>query len=107
MIDGFLKFTNKAEAETVFALLGIGFSEDGVLPEIAEVSQHRLDIHVINGSGVIYRNTGMPVVIDDIETPVFEATEGYHVNVRYAGDALPEALAAFALTPDHPSCVWG
>lgn len=52
--------------------------------------------------GEIYKPTGVVNVVDDREIPEFAKVPGWHVNVRFHKESLPEALAEFRVTPSNP-----
>lgn len=57
--------------------------------------------------GTIYKETGeVEVYSEGIETPVMEAIEGFHVNVRALGDEDNESLESYAIEVATPMRVW-
>lgn len=104
--DGFLKFDNKAQAEDVFAELGVFPTEFGNLTQTVFLEDKTLAVDVLFGNGVVHSPTGN--IIESPEGPVPETVpvEGYHVNVRYFDGALPEGLVPYAINPDpvNPKC---
>lgn len=105
--DLFLKFTNKAEAETVLTGLGAKI-ENGKIGSNASIYGFPTSIDVLFGTGTVYSPTGEVTEIDGIETPVMAAVPGYHVNVRIMGDFTPPELEPFMLDPEptNPKCVF-
>lgn len=128
MIDGFLKFASKAEAESIFAGLGIypvdggnlsqtTFLETAVdVPLVADgevggatqaVTRNIITLDVVFGNGEIWLTTGNKLLNPDGEEyDEMVKADGYHVNVRYFGDALPDVLVPYAINPDpvNPKC---
>ena len=106
MIDYYLKFVSKQEAETVLTKLNIlvkVVEEDSVeyLPASSFVSIDFVDI--------IYKPTGVTLKSEDgMEYPEMKALDGYHVNLRLTDlpEALPDALAPYIVEPTSPSRVW-
>ena len=122
MIDYYLKFKDKAEAETVLTELAILVEvaqEDSTeyLPASSFVS--------IDFVGTIYKPTGVTLTSEDgMEYPEMKALAGYHVNLRFAylpstyavdastgeqveiPSAIPDALAPYIVEPASPSRVW-
>ena len=122
MIDYYLKFASKQEAETVLTKLNI----------LAETSQEDGSVLLVPTGlasvdfvGTIYKPTGVTLKSeDDMEYPEFKALDGYHVNLRfaylpsvYAVDAetgesvelpstIPDNLAPYIVEPASPSRVW-
>lgn len=102
--DYYLKFPNLQEAETTLYRiegaveankeLGIEASEGYLVP-----NYDNIDI-----IGAIYKPTGEVNIVDDVEVPVMEAIDGWHVNVRNYTEA-PE-LHAYAVVPTNPRRVW-
>ena len=58
--------------------------------------------HLIDVIGEIYKPTGVVNVVDDEEIPEFAKVPGWHVNVRFHKESLPEALTAHRVTPSNP-----
>ena len=123
MIDYYLKFVSKQEAETVLTKLNIlvkVVEEDSTeyLPASSFVS--------IDFIGTIYKPTGVTLKSEDgMEYPEMKALDGYHVNLRFAGglpivyaldvesgeyveipSTIPNALAPYIVEPTSPSRVW-
>ena len=123
MIDYYLKFVSKQEAETVLTKLNIlvkVVEEDSTeyLPASSFVS--------IDFVGTIYKPTGVTLTSEDgMEYPEIKALSGYHVNLRFAGglpivyaldvesgeyveipSTIPNDLAPYIVEPTSPSRVW-
>ena len=123
MIDYYLKFASKQEAETVLTKLNIlvkVVEEDSTeyLPASSFVS--------IDFVGTIYKPTGVTLKSEDgMEYPEMKALDGYHVNLRFAGglsivyafdvesgeyveipSTIPNDLAPYTVEPTTPSRVW-
>lgn len=95
MIDLFLKFANKAEADAVLYTLHEGIEEP--------ISLYR-NVDVI---GTMYKPTGKVTVDEDgIEIPVVAPAPGWHVNVRLMPDEDGSALEQYRVYPTTPSRVW-
>lgn len=102
MIERFLKFTNKAEAESIFAGLGLQLSSGTQV-----LGPQRIDADILFGTGEILASTGE--TMDDGDGNLIEIKQpmaGYHVNIRYSGETLPEILENKSIIPQHPICVW-
>lgn len=109
MIDLFCRFPDEATAVAVAEVL-IGreiipdedgkkhFSPDGWL----ENSYWNLSV-CGGGTGVV-RATLNEGTEDE---PVHPVRDGFHVNGRWMGDELPEALTPFLVHPEHPAEVFG
>lgn len=91
MINYFLRFPDEETANSVL------FDEvdGGVL-----VPRYR----AVDVIGIIYKPTGEVVDQGDIEVPVMEAIEGWHVNVRHDEEA-PE-FEPYIVEPKNPVRVW-
>lgn len=106
MIDYYLKFKDKAEAEAVLTKLNIlvkVVEEDSTeyLPASSFVS--------IDFIGTICKPTGVTLTSEDgMEYPEMKALDGYHVNLRLTElpETLPDALAPYTVEPTTPSRVW-
>lgn len=104
--DYFLKFANKAEAESKFLAAGIGLDAEGKLPSYTLALHTPMAIDVLFGTGIKMRDTGAtePDGMGGMQ-PVLEPVAGYHVNIRVFG-TIPAALEPYALDPDplNPVC---
>ena len=123
MIDYYLKFASKQEAETVLTNLNI----------LAETSQEDGSVLLVPTGlasvdfiGTIYKPTGVTLTSEDgMEYPEMKALDGYHVNLRFAGglpivyaldvesgeyveipSTIPNDLAPYTVEPTTPSRVW-
>lgn len=122
MSDLYLKFASAEEADpflfdTIETYvdengLPVQADQDGNYPEGSviktEKRQKFLNTDII---GDIYKPTGATTTIegpggDPIEVPVLEKLDGYHVNVRPAGEDV-SALEPFAVVPANPVRIWG
>lgn len=109
MNDLYLKFTDKAQADSVLytttPVLAVVDPEGNVITPAGEdvVTPNFANIDVI---GTIYRPTGEVETVDGMEVPVMAALEGYHVNVRAVGEDT-SALVPFAVVPTVPQRIWG
>lgn len=106
--DLYLKFESEAEARSVLYRIEGAVEadpENGIeAVEGYEVPNFR-NIDII---GTIYEETGeVEVDSEGIETPVMEAIEGFHVNVRTLPTEDTTPLEPFALVPSSPMRVWG
>jgi len=102
MIDIYLKFTDELQANSVlYTKVPTTFNEEGEATEWMDKPNYD-NIDVI---GTIYKPTGVAETVDDMEVPVMEAIEGYHVNIRNYTEA-PE-LEQYAVVPTIPQRVWG
>lgn len=105
--DLFLKFTNKAEAESV--LTGIGAKiENGKIAPNASIYGFQASIDVLFGTGTIHSPTGQMQEMDGMSIPVMAPVPGYHVNVRIMGDYIPTELESYIMYPEpsNPKCVF-
>ena len=101
-IDYTLKFADAAEAD------GVLFDEQTIvnddIVEIVKVPKYA----AVDVIGQIYRCVGKTIQTDDgvnyYTSDVAELVDGWHVNVRHAGEA-PE-LAAYAVEVKTPVRVW-
>ena len=122
MIDYYLKFASKQEAESVLTKLNI----------LAKTSQEDdstlltpTGLASVDFVGTIYKPTGVTLKSEDgMEYPEFKALDGYHVNLRFAylpstcaidagsGESveipstIPDDLASYIVEPASPSRVW-
>ena len=109
MNDLYLKFTDKAQADSVLytttPVLAVVDQEGNVITPAGEdiVTPNFANIDVV---GTIYRPTGAVETVDGMEVPVMAALEGYHVNVRAVGEDT-SALVPFAVVPTVPQRIWG
>ena len=106
--DYFLKFDNKAAAEAAFLTAGVGVDADGKLPSHTMVGHDAMAIDVLFGTGVVMAPTGNSVIVDGVSVPEMSPSDGYHVNIRFFGSALPASLqsATITPTPTYPKCVF-
>lgn len=122
MIDYYLKFKDKAEAETVlteFAILVEVEQEDS---SVVLVSSGLASVDFV---GTIYKPTGITITEEDgMEYPQLSALAGYHVNLRFidlpatqvvdleTGEVeeipspIPALLEPYSVEPTTPSRVW-
>ncbi|MEO1989614.1 MAG: hypothetical protein ABGX47_23645 [Martelella sp.] len=109
MHDVFLKFADHAEALTGLEAVGMVISPDE--DDTVRITYHdtalptgMLLVKAVGPTcdGLVYAPTGeMETDGDGVEYPVMAAVPGFHVNLRLEdGAALPDALAAFAVTPE-------
>jgi hypothetical protein len=109
MHEYFLKFADRAEAEAVLGSIGI-VPVDGTWPCSGEVDGNRFDLDVVFGTGILWRATGETAVSEgpdgSYEYQVAAAVPGYHINMRWRGEA-PAGLMAYHLVPDNPACRFG
>jgi hypothetical protein len=104
MIDYYLKFTNKEEADAVL------YRIEGAVEANEEMGAEAVEGYLVANYdnidiiGTIYNPTGEVETIEDMEVPVMVALDGYHVNVRHSVEA-PE-LNAYAVTPTNPRRIW-
>ena len=100
MIDLYLKFTDEAAATAVlYTQEPTAWDEEGNVTA-TEPRQAYANISTI---GIIYKPTGET---DAEGNPVMAALDGWHVNVRVAGED-PTPLEQYAVTPALPVRVWG
>jgi hypothetical protein len=122
MIDYYLKFANKAEAEDVLSNLSFLVEIENEDKSVVLVSTGLASIDFV---GTIHRPTGsMLEDIDGNEYPELAPLEGYHVNLRLASltvtqsvdevtgevteiaSPIPDLLAPYIVEPTTPSRVW-
>jgi len=99
------------ETEGIVELDGLHYqlSEDqGVWNQLTEITYtQKPKYRNIDRIGTIYEETGeVEVDSEGVETPVMEAIEGYHVNVRALGDEDTESLQPYAVEVATPMRVW-
>ena len=102
MFDAFLKFADHAVALSAFETIGLDIEaltyHDSGLPA------GMLIVKAVGPAcdGLVYAPTGETETdAEGVTIPVIAAVPGFHVNLRLAdGAELPEALAAFAVTPE-------
>lgn len=88
--DHYLRFVDQAEAEAVL------FEGEG--------QQRAPRYNAIDVIGVIYAPTGNLIATAEGDVPELAALDGWHVNVRHAGEA-PD-LQAYAVAVNSPVRVW-
>jgi hypothetical protein len=88
MTDYYLKFNDEAQANEVLTTT-----------EIDTVTNNFVNVSTL---GLIYKPTG---AIDTEGSPVMQAIEGWHVNVRTKKDAAE--IEAYRVYPVTPTRVWG
>ena len=98
--DYTLKFTDADEAD------GVLFNEQTIvnddIVEIVKVPKYS----AIDVIGIIYKPTGKMLKVKGEEpVPEMKPIDGWHVNVRHAGEA-PE-LGAYVIQVDNPVRLWG
>ena len=118
MIDYYLRFKDKAEAEAILTNLAI----------LVEVEQEDSSVLLVSSGiasvdfvGTIYKPTGVTITEEDgLEYPQLYALEGYHVNIRFldlpatqvidpeTGDfeEIPALLEPYNVQPITPSRTW-
>jgi len=89
-MDKYLKFSSKAEAESVL----FDMVEDGLVP--------KFDFSIDN-IGVIYKETGAVIDSEDGPVPETKPVSGWHVNVRGVG---PDDFSEYEVTVATPSRAW-
>ena len=57
--------------------------------------------------GVIYKPTGETVIQDELEQPVMQAIDGWHVNVLVLDEEDSSSLLEFVTHPTTPIRIWG
>jgi len=101
MIDYYLKFTDKEQADTVlYTKVASSFNKEGEATEWMDKPNYD-NIDVI---GTIYKSTGEVEIVDEMKVPVMVALDGYHVNVRHNTESIE--LDAYAVTPTNPKRTW-
>jgi len=95
MIDLFLKFNSKVEADAILYLP----TDDS---EYQQPLYRNIDV-----IGTMYESTGDVTVDEDgMEIPVVAPAPGWHVNVRLMPDEDGTALEQYRVFPNTPSRVW-
>jgi len=108
MIDIYLKFTDELQANSVlYTKVPTAWSESVSMdePPVATEWMDKPNYPNIDIIGTIYKPTGEVETVEDMEVPVMQALDGYHVNVRADG-VCPE-LEAYSVTVNTPYRVWG
>lgn len=109
MHDAYLKFADHAEALTSLEAVGMTIAPDE--NDAVRITYHdtalptgMLIIKAVGSAcdGAVFAPTGETETDGEgVEYPVMAAVPGFHVNLRLEdGAALPDALAAFAVTPE-------
>ncbi|MGV0878080.1 hypothetical protein V6767_13120 [Martelella sp. FLE1502] len=102
MFDAFLQFADHAAALSAFETIGVEI--DALTYHDSGLPEGLLIVKAVGAAcdGVVYAPTGETETDAEGTTiPVMAAVPGFHVNLRLAdGAELPEALAAFAVTPE-------
>ena len=102
MHDVFLKFADHAEALSAFETISLDI--DALTYHDSGLPEGMLIVKAVGPAcdGVVYAPTGETETdAEGVEYPVMAAVPGFHVNLRLDdGAALPDALAAFAVTPE-------
>jgi hypothetical protein len=97
MTDFYLKFSDKAQADSVlYTTTPAVLDEEGAVVAEEQVTPNYANIDVL---GTIYSTAA------EGEEPV--ALDGYHVNVRVVGSEDAQALAPFSVLPTLPRRIWG
>jgi hypothetical protein len=107
-MDYYLKFESQEQAQSIlYTKVPTAWSESVSMdePPVATEWMDKPNYDNIDVIGTIYKPTGVVETVDDMEVPVMEAIEGYHVNIRNYTDA-PE-LEQYAVVPTIPQRVWG
>lgn len=89
-MDKYLKFSSKAEAESVL----FDMVEDGLVP--------KFDFSIDN-IGLIYKPTGDVIDTPEGPSPVTAAIPGWHVNVRGVGE---DDFSEYEVTVQTPVRSW-
>ena len=89
-MDKYLKFSSKAEAESVL----FDMVEDGLVP--------KFDFSIDN-IGLIYKPTGDVIDTTEGPSPVMAAIPGWHVNVRGVGE---DDFSEYEVTVQTPVRSW-
>lgn len=105
MTDFYLKFASEEEARSVlYTVTPAVLNEEGEVVTEEQVKPNYVNIDVI---GEIYKPTGETTTEGDLEVPVMEKLDGYHVNVRAVGDENTSILQQYSVSPSSPMRVWG
>ena len=100
MNDLYLKFADKAEADSVlYTTTDEVTDEEGAVVQEATSKPNFANIDVL---GTIYE--AIPEDAPEDYEPV--AKDGYHVNVRVVGSEDASAIAPFSVVPSVPRRVW-
>lgn len=108
----FLRFESEDAARAMFVAFGyapdpeVGWQADGKI----DFEGHRADFRVVNGDGVIRRETGGVLLVEGVEVPETAPVPGYHVNLIWQGpDELIPDFGPVRLDPPPltPECVFG
>jgi hypothetical protein len=103
-MDYYLKFESQEQAQSIL------YRKEGVVEaneELGIEANEGYDVANypnIDIIGTIYKPTGATETVEDMEVPVMEAIEGYHVNIRADG-VCPE-LDTYSVTVNTPHRVW-
>jgi hypothetical protein len=97
MPDLHLCFADHADAASTLHAIGIG---DGLqaLPVDGAAGGCGFALDLLFGTGTLYEATG--------ETPDPPALTGCHINLRWRGSDVPDALRAHVLAPATPAVRW-
>lgn len=104
MIDLYLKFTNKAQAESIlYRMEGVVVAdpEMGVKSSDGYQVANYANIDVL---GVIYERQD---IVDPENPPAPIALDGWHVNVRVVDGEDSTPLQPYSVVPTNPRRVWG
>lgn len=106
-MDYYLKFNTEAEATAVLYTQE-PTEWDNSDPEnpVATAWEPRPNYRNIDTIGIIYKPTGTMLQGEDGEYPEMAPLDGWHVNVRLAGED-GAALEPFVVAPAQPVRVWG
>ena len=103
MIDLYLKFADKAEAEKVLLPM-FGVDTDAGARVLGQGSHD----WALDNVGVLQRTTGR--MLYDAETgmefPEMEPIPGWHVNIRLMHNKCPQELDGYLVYPAQPKQVW-
>jgi hypothetical protein len=98
--DYTLKFADAAEAASVL------YTEETFVQDDVVETYNKPKYSAIDEIGTIYKPTGKMLKVKGEEpVPEMKPIDGWHVNVRHAGEA-PE-LDAYVIQVDNPVRLWG
>ena len=105
-MDKYLRFESAEQAQSVL-YTQVAVAWDNTDPEnpVATEFESRPNFQNIDIIGTIYEPTGEMLMGEDGEYPEMAPIEGWHVNVRLAGED-PTSLEPYAVEVNSPVRIW-
>ena len=102
MPDLYLRFADPDQAVSCLQTVGIQVEQGGALP--VDGADFALDL--VFGTGVIQQPTGEFIQMADDPIAIMAPLPGYHVNLRWRGETVPDGFVPYLIQPQSPALLW-